>query len=97
MRATGERTLRQRHSTHGGGPDVVSVCRARPLWLGGAISGYQAAFEQARGQGPFSLCPDTGRNGHDLAYKPLFWRPALDASRQLDRRSVPSRSTDQAH
>jgi hypothetical protein len=63
-----------------------------------AIRGDRAAFEQAGGQGPFSLFPDMGGNGHDLAYKPLFWRPALDVYLQaLDRRTVPSRGGDQGH
>jgi dienelactone hydrolase len=44
-----------------------------------AIRRYRAAFEQAGGRGPFALFPEIGGNGHALAQKPLFWRPALDA------------------
>jgi hypothetical protein len=55
-----------------------------------AIRGDRAAFEQAGGQGLFSLFPNIGGHGHDLAHQPLFWRPALDAYLQeLDRRTVP--------
>jgi dienelactone hydrolase len=43
-----------------------------------AIKGYRAAFEKAGGKGPFHLFQDVGGNGHYLAGKPLFWRPALD-------------------
>jgi dienelactone hydrolase len=61
-----------------------------PYESASAIRGDRAAFEQAGGQGLFSLFPNIGGNGHDLANQPLFWRPALDAYLQeLDRRTVP--------
>ena len=50
-----------------------------PTYSATAIERYRAAFEQAGGQGPFALFPDNDGNGHRLADKPLFWRPAVEA------------------
>ncbi|MGH8068278.1 MAG: dienelactone hydrolase family protein [Candidatus Entotheonellia bacterium] len=50
-----------------------------PYYSASAIRRYRAAFEEAGGRGPFYLFPEIGGNGHYLANKPLFWRPALDA------------------
>jgi hypothetical protein len=79
--------------------DMACTAEVPMLWLyaehdpydsASAIKGYQAAFEQAGGYGPFPLFPDIVGNGDDLANPPLFWHPALDAYLQeLDRRSVP--------
>jgi hypothetical protein len=87
--------------------DTARTAKVPMLWLyaehdpydsASAIRGDRAAFEQAGGQGLFSLFPDIGEHRHDLAHQPLFWRPALDASLQeLDRRTVPSRGGDQGH
>lgn len=44
----------------------------------GSIKRYRATFEKAGGRGPFYLFRDIGGDGHYLASKPLFWRPAVD-------------------
>jgi dienelactone hydrolase len=87
--------------------DAAKTAAVPMLWLyaeqdsydsAGAIRRYRAAFEEAGGQGPFYLFPEIGGNGHYLANKPLFWRPAVDAYLQaLGRLTAPDRGGGQGH